>query len=74
MAQKNNITYYDGVHVALSKKNQATLVTQDKELLKKIKTTSSIKEMLDRIEEMIKWMIYGDQISDKALSYIAVGR
>ena len=51
-AQDNNITYYDGVHVALSKKNQATLVTQDKELLKKFKTTSSIERILDRIEKI----------------------
>ena len=49
-AQKNNITYYDGVHMALSKKNQATLVTQDKELLKKFKTTLSIEGILEKIE------------------------
>jgi predicted nucleic acid-binding protein len=45
-AQNKNVTYYDGVHIALSKKNQATLVTQDRELLKKFKTTSSIEKIL----------------------------
>ena len=49
-AQNMNITYYDGVHIALSKKKQATLVTQDEELLKKFKATSSIKGILKRIE------------------------
>lgn len=51
-AHDNDITYYDGVHVALGKKNQATLVTQDKELLKKFKTTLSIEGILDRIEKI----------------------
>lgn len=45
-AQKNDITYYDGVHIALSKKKQTTLVTQDKELLKKYKRASSIEEIV----------------------------
>ena len=49
-AQKNNITFYDGVHIALSKKYEATLVTQDKELLKKFKTTLSIEGILERVE------------------------
>ena len=50
VAQKNNITYYDGVHIALSKKNKAILVTQDKELLKKFKTTLSIEGILEKIQ------------------------
>jgi predicted nucleic acid-binding protein len=49
-AQRNNITYYDGVHIVVGKKNKATLVTQDKELLNKFKSTSSIEETLERIE------------------------
>ena len=49
-AQKNNISYYDGVHVALSRKNRALLITQDRELLNKIKSTLSIEEILERIE------------------------
>ena len=53
LAQKYNITYYDGVHVALSKKNQATLVTQDKELLKKFKDALSIEGILERIEYLL---------------------
>lgn len=51
LAQKKNITYYDGVHVAVSKKNKATLITQDRELLKKYKNTLSIDEILKRIEK-----------------------
>lgn len=51
-AQNMNITYYDGVHIALSKKNKAMLITQDKELLKKFKTTLSIEETFERIEEI----------------------
>lgn len=50
-AQKNNITYYDGVHIALSNIYDATLVTQDKELIKKFKTALSIEEILERIEK-----------------------
>ncbi|UCE37568.1 MAG: type II toxin-antitoxin system VapC family toxin [Thermoplasmata archaeon] len=50
VAQRYNITYYDGVHMVVGKKNKATLVTQDKVLLKKFKSTSSIKEVLERIE------------------------
>jgi predicted nucleic acid-binding protein len=49
-AQKNDITYYDGVHIALSRKNQASLVTQDKELLKKFRNALSIEGILDRIK------------------------
>ncbi len=49
-AQKNNITYYDGVHIALSKNHKATLVTQDNELLKKFKTTLSIEGILEKIQ------------------------
>jgi len=51
-AQDNDITYYDGVHVALSKKNQAPLVTQDKELLKKFKTALPIEGILNKIEKI----------------------
>jgi predicted nucleic acid-binding protein len=50
-AQKYNITYYDGVHVALSKKNKTMLVTKDKELLKKVKTAHSIDRIIKRIEQ-----------------------
>ncbi len=50
VAQRDNITYYDGVHIGISKRNKATLVTQDKELLNKFKYTLSIEETLERIE------------------------
>jgi predicted nucleic acid-binding protein len=51
-SQKNSITFYDGVHVALSKLNDAILVTQDKELLKKIKNTKSIDTIMELIEKI----------------------
>jgi predicted nucleic acid-binding protein len=50
LAQKKNITFYDGVHVALSKEYNATLVTEDRELLKKINNTQSIDGILNKIE------------------------
>jgi predicted nucleic acid-binding protein len=50
-AQNNKITYYDAVHVALGKKNHAALVTQDKELLRKIKNALSIEKALEEIEQ-----------------------
>lgn len=49
-AQKNNITYYDGVHIAISKRNKAAFVTQDKELLRKFKNALSTEGVLKRIE------------------------
>ena len=49
-AQKHDITYYDGIHIALGKSNKTDLITQDKELLKKFKNASSIEEILKRIE------------------------
>jgi predicted nucleic acid-binding protein len=51
-AQKYNITYYDAVHVALSKANKTILVTQNKELLKKVKSAKSIEASLGRIEKI----------------------
>ena len=50
LAQKNNITYYDSVHIALSQKCNATFITQDKELLAKFKTARSIDNILDKIK------------------------
>ncbi len=51
-SQKNNITFYDGVHVALSKLNDAILVTLDKELIRKIKTARSIDAIMELIEKI----------------------
>lgn len=52
LAQKKDITYFDGVHVALSNKEKATLITQDKELLKKIRFAESIESILNKIEKV----------------------
>ena len=51
-AQKYSITFYDGVHVALSKLNDAILVTQNKELLKKIRSSRSIDAVMEGIEKL----------------------
>ena len=53
IAQPNNITYYDAVHVALSQRHQSALVTEDKELLKKFKNAIPIKNALERVEKEI---------------------
>ena len=49
-AQKENITYYDAVHIALSKNHESTLVTQDYELLKKFKNALSIEGVLEKLQ------------------------
>jgi len=46
LAQEYDITYYDAVHVMLAKNNGASLVTEDKELLKKVDSAINIKEAL----------------------------
>ena len=50
LAQKKDITYYDAIHVVLSRAHDARLVTQDKELLKKFKSAASIAVILAEIE------------------------
>ncbi|UCH88219.1 MAG: type II toxin-antitoxin system VapC family toxin [Thermoplasmata archaeon] len=51
IAQKNTISYYDAVHVGISKQIKAPLVTEDKELLKKLKNTLNIHEVLEYINK-----------------------
>jgi predicted nucleic acid-binding protein len=50
-ANLHNITYYDAVHVALAEHCRSFLVTEDRELLKKIKDAINMKEALKIIEE-----------------------
>ncbi len=51
LAQEYDITYYDAVHVMLAKNNGAPLVTEDKELLKKVDSAINIKEALRLLEK-----------------------
>ncbi len=51
IAQTNDITYYDAVHIAFSQRHRSALVTEDKELLKKFKNAISMKSALERIEK-----------------------
>jgi predicted nucleic acid-binding protein len=50
-AQKLSITYYDAVHVTLSKIQGAELVTEDKELLKKYRDAININDTLVLIQK-----------------------
>ncbi len=50
LAQEYDITYYDAVHVMLAKNNEKPLVTEDKELLKKVDSAINIKEALRLLE------------------------
>lgn len=50
-AQKLSITYYDAVHVTLSRVQGAELITEDKELLKKYKDAISINDTLALIQK-----------------------
>ncbi len=47
LAQEYDITYYDAIHVMLSKNNETPLVTEDKELLRKVDSAINISEALD---------------------------
>ncbi|MBU7038984.1 MAG: type II toxin-antitoxin system VapC family toxin [Theionarchaea archaeon] len=49
-AKLYNITYYDAVHVALAEHCKSFLVTEDRELLKKIEDAINMKEALRIIE------------------------
>ncbi len=50
LAQEQDITYYDAVHVILAKNNETPLVTEDKELLEKVDSAINIKEALGLLE------------------------
>ena len=49
ISTRRKITYYDAVHIALSEKYAAPLITEDKELLKKFNNTLNIKKTLEVI-------------------------
>ena len=50
IAHENDITYYDGVHIALSERYNVPLVTDDKTLLKKFDIAITIKAALKQVE------------------------
>ncbi|MEE8424045.1 MAG: type II toxin-antitoxin system VapC family toxin [Thermodesulfobacteriota bacterium] len=50
LAQEQDITYYDAVHVMPAKNNETPLVTEDKELLEKVDSAINIKEALGLLE------------------------
>lgn len=52
ISQKYDITYYDGVHVALSKECDAKLITEDKELLHKIKGSVNLKTAINMVRKL----------------------
>ena len=49
IATRKKVTYYDAVHIALSEKYNAPLITEDRELLKKFNNTLNIKKTLEVI-------------------------
>ena len=51
IAHENDITYYDGVHIALSKRFNVQLVTDDKTLLNKFNNVITIKAALNQVED-----------------------
>lgn len=50
VARNLDMTYYDSVHVCLSKRNGSFLVTEDKELLKKFDRSLSLMDALKLVE------------------------
>ena len=52
LAQKHDITYYDGVHIALSQEYKTQLVTEDKLLLNKFKMAINLKKAIVEIEKI----------------------
>jgi predicted nucleic acid-binding protein len=52
IALKHDITFYDGVHIALSQEYKSPLVTEDKLLLNKFKMAISLQEAIEEIEKI----------------------
>ena len=51
IAETHDITYYDAVHVTLSQRHHAVLVTEDKELLRKFENAIPVRDALEKIEK-----------------------
>jgi predicted nucleic acid-binding protein len=51
-AHKYDITFYDGVHIALSQDYESPLVTEDRLLLKKFQMAINIESALEKIEQI----------------------
>jgi predicted nucleic acid-binding protein len=52
LAHKHGITYYDGVHMALSQEYKSPLVTEDKLLLNKFKTAINLTKAIEEIKKI----------------------
>jgi len=52
IAQKHDITFYDGVHIALGQEQRSKLVTEDKLLLNKFDNAINIDKALTIIESL----------------------
>jgi predicted nucleic acid-binding protein len=52
IAHKNDITYYDGVHIALGQEYKSPLVTEDKLLLNKFKMAINLHKAIEEIEKI----------------------
>ena len=52
LAHKYDITYYDGVHIALGQKYKSPLVTEDKLLLNKFKMVINLQKAIKEIEKI----------------------
>lgn len=52
IAHENDITYYDGVHIALSEKYNVQLVTDDKTLLDKFDKAITIKAAFKQVKNL----------------------
>jgi predicted nucleic acid-binding protein len=52
LAQKHDITYYDGVHIALGQELKSKLVTEDKLLLSKFDSAINIEGAIGKIEKL----------------------
>ena len=52
LAHKNDITFYDGVHIALAQEHRSQLVTEDKLLLNKFKMAINLQEAIEEIEKI----------------------
>jgi len=52
LSHMNDITYYDGVHIALAHEYKSPLVTEDKLLLNKFKMVINLQKAIKEIEKI----------------------
>jgi predicted nucleic acid-binding protein len=51
IAQENDVTFYDAIHVATAESRQANLLTEDRELQRKFSFAISIRDAVDMLSE-----------------------